>query len=304
SSLQTLWTDGFHYHVSGLPLVSGFFQLRNATGTYSVPSELLIIDRNTFDYNFNGALNPVLRMGRNSIQFNAGLQYTLRRDHGSNLSAIELNQNLFRQFVFFSSNSFLNWISLRGHAFHEAGPFTNQHLSSRDVGANLEFTVGRPWGKTAMVTGYSARELQFNPLLRQYFTTSTYAGLQRTFGENLKVSVLGEYIRAWRVQDAASATAQAMRPAASFEYRVGRRWTVDGQVAFDRGEGFHSYDNIQSGFFISYDKPLRRNVAGVSGDIPVEYPLRFSVGLQQDDFPNFTGQGQAIFRPVFRLTIF
>jgi tetratricopeptide (TPR) repeat protein len=304
SSLQTLWTNAFHYHVNGLPLVSGFFQMRNATGTYSVPSELLIIDRNTYDYNFNGALNPVLRFGRNSIQFNTGVQFTARRDHGSKLSAMEMNQNLFRQFVFFSSNSFFNWIAVHGHAFHESGPFTAQNLSSRDLGANLEFTVGRPWGRTAMVTGYSVRDLHFNPLVRQYFSTSTYAGLQRTFGEKLKVSLLGEYIRAWRVQDALGVTAQSMRPAASFEYRATRRWTVDGQVAFDRGEGFHAYDNIQSGFFISYDKPLRRNVAGVSGDIPVEYPLRFSVGLQQDEFPNFTGHGQAIFRPVFRLTIF
>jgi hypothetical protein len=229
---------------------------------------------------------------------------TVRRDHASKLSALEMNQNLFRQFAYFSSNSFFNWISVRGHAYHEAGPFTDQHLSSRDVGANLEFTVGRPWARTAMVTGYSVRDLQFNPLVREYFTTSTYAGLQRQFGQRLKVTALGEYVRAWRIQDALSATAQAIRPAASFEFRAARRWTVDGQVAYDRGEGFHAYDNIQSGFFISYDKPLRRNVAGVSGDIPVEYPLRFSVGLQQDEFPNFTGHGQAIFRPVFRLTIF
>lgn len=304
SSLQTLWTNAFRYHVDGMPLISGFFQLRNAVGRVSIPSELLILPRDTYDYNFNGALNPVLRLGRNSIQFNTGLQYTLRRDHASNLSALEMDQNLFRQFAYFSSSSFFNWIAVRGHGFHEAGPFTGQTLSSRDVGANVEFTVGRPWGRTALVTGYSVRDLQFNPRIREYFSTSTYGGLQRTFGQNLKVSVLAEYIRAWRVQDLTFVTAQAMRPAASFEYRIGRRWTVDGQVAFDRGEGFHDYDNIQSGFFISYDKPLRRNVAGVSGDVPVEYPLRFSVGLQQDEFPNFTGQGQAIFRPVFRLTIF
>ncbi|MBV8208411.1 MAG: hypothetical protein JO041_16620 [Acidobacteria bacterium] len=122
--------------------------------------------------------------------------------------------------------------------------------------------------------------------------------------ERIRLTLLGEYVRAWRVQDAASAIAQAVRPAFSFEYRPGLRWSVHGQVAYDRGEGFHAYDNIQSGFFISYDKPLRRSVAGASGDVPVEYPLRFSVGLQQDEFPNFTGRGQAIFRPVIRLTIF
>lgn len=304
SSQQTLWTNGFRYHQEGLPTVSGFFQLRNAAGTVSVPSELLILHRDTYDYNFNGALNPVLRFGRNSIAFNTGLQFTVRRDHAGTESAIELDQNLFRQFAYFSTNSFFNWIAVHGNAYHEAGPFTNRSLSSRDVGSNLEFTVGRPWGKTAMVTGYSVRDLQFSPLVREYFTTSTYAGLQRQFGQKLKATLLGEYIRAWRVQDAAFAIAQAMRPAASFEYRANRHWTVDGQVAFDRGEGFHAYDNIQSGFFISYDKTLRRSVAGVTGDVPVEYPLRFSVGLQQDMFSNFTGHGQAIFRPVVRLTIF
>ncbi|MBV8207971.1 MAG: tetratricopeptide repeat protein, partial [Acidobacteria bacterium] len=174
SLFQTLDTDAFRYHVAGMPLISGFFQLRNANGTYSVPSRLLVLNINTYDYTFNGALNPVLRLGRNSIQFNTGLQFTLRRDVASPLSALVTNQNLFRQFAYFSSNSFFNWLSLRGYGYHEAGPFTSQTLSSRETGANLEFTVGRPWGRTSMVTGYSVRDLQFSPLNRQYFTTGTY----------------------------------------------------------------------------------------------------------------------------------
>jgi hypothetical protein len=40
------------------------------------------------------------------------------------------------------------------------------------------------------------------------------------------------------------------------------------------------------------------------GEVPVEYPLRFSVGVQTDNFYNFTGQGQAQIRPVIRLTVF
>ena len=64
----------------------------------------------------------------------------------------------------------------------------------------LEFTVGRPWGKTAFVTGYTRRNLTFSPLVRQFFTTSTYAGITRKFGEKLTVTALGEYIRSYRVQ--------------------------------------------------------------------------------------------------------
>ncbi len=57
-----------------------------------------------------------------------------------------MNQNLFRQFAYFSSNSFGNWLALQGSAFHETGPFLDQNLSSREVGARIQFTVGRPWG--------------------------------------------------------------------------------------------------------------------------------------------------------------
>ena len=38
------------------------------------------------------------------------------------------------------------------------------------------------------------------------------------------------------------------------------------------------YDNVQSGFLISYMKPIRRSVNDVNGSLNVDYPLRFSVG--------------------------
>ncbi len=49
-----------------MPLISGFFQLRNARGQFAFPNEGLIFNRDTYDYNFNGALNPVLHIGRNT----------------------------------------------------------------------------------------------------------------------------------------------------------------------------------------------------------------------------------------------
>jgi hypothetical protein len=229
----------------------------------------------------------------------------MRRDKEDPLSALIQDQNLFRQFVFVNSSSFFNWVSFRARGYHEAGPFTNRDLSSTDVGARLEFTVGRPWGKSALITGYSARDLQYNPLIREYFTTSTWVGYQRSlFNRKASFTVLGEYIRAWRVRDLDFAIAQAMRPAFKFSITPNLRWSFDGAFAYNRGEGFHAYDNTQSEFLISYQKPLHRNVEDGGESIPVGYPLRFSVGIQQQNFMNFTGRDQAIFRPVFRLTLF
>ena len=77
-----------------------------------------------------------------------------------------------------------------------------------------------------------------------------------------------------------------------------------GLGAWGKGEGFGLYDNVQSSFFISYVKPFRRSLTDGFGEVPVEYPLRFSVGIQTDNFYNFTGRGQTQIRPVIRLTLF
>jgi tetratricopeptide (TPR) repeat protein len=301
SSLESRWTAGYRVHQGNLPVISGFFQVRNARGDVSLPSESLIIERNTFDYSVNGGVNPVLRVGGNSFMFNAGLQYTWRRDK---LSPVEINQNLFRQFVYMSSNALGNWLTVRGNAYHESGPFTGRDLSSRDIGARLEFVVGRPWGRTALITSYSVRNLNFEPLRREFFTTSTGLGIQRKFGEKLNVTVLGEYLRSWRLEDFNYAIAQAIRPVGQINYRVNNRWSVDGSFAWSRGQGSHFYDNVQSGFFISYVRPMRRTLDDGAGGVPVEYPLRFSFGVQSANYLNITGRDQTLIRPVIRLTFF
>ncbi|HWR36468.1 MAG TPA: tetratricopeptide repeat protein [Clostridia bacterium] len=301
SSLESRWTNTFKVHQDGVPTISGFVQVRNARGEVSIPSEALILNRDLYDYSANGALNPVLRFGRNVVAFNTGLQYTWRRDKRS---AFELNQNLFRQFAYMSTNSFWNWISVRGSAFHESGPFTERNLSSRELGAKLEFIVGRPWGRTSLITSYAVRDLQFNPLIREFFSTTTSVGVQRQFGTKSKAALIGEYIRSWRAQAGQSWIAQAMRPAAEFEYRANNRWTVSGTFAFSRGQGFHDYDNVQSSLLISYVRPFRRNYNDGTGELPVEYPLRISFGIQNANFMNFTGRDQAIIRPVVRLSLF
>ncbi len=303
SQQESFYTAAYRYHFDGnFPMLSGFFQVRNAVGTISLPQAAEIINRNTFDYNFNSALNPVVHIGNGTLTFNTGLQFTVRRDLDD---PVNMNQNLFRQFMYVSSSSFGNWLSFRGSVVHEAGPFTEQNLHSNDLGTALEFTVGRPWGKTALITGYTRRDLTFSPEVSQFFTTSSYAGLQRKFGQKLVVSVLGEYIRSWRVQNGINATAQALRPGGTVQYKINNTWSVDGAFAYDRGEGFTLYDNVYSSFFISYKRPLHRTVTDATGSFSAEYPLQFSVGLQAEQFPSFVGSpADTMVRPVFRLTIF
>lgn len=303
SELQSLATAAYRLHFNNFPLVSGFFQIRNAQGPYSLPNEALIINRNTNDYNFNSAINPTLHIGDASINFNAGLQFTIRRDSDD---PVNLDQNLFRQFAYFSSSSFYNWLSFRGSVYHEAGPFTLQNESSNDVGEQIEFTVGRPWGKTAFVTGYTRRNLTFSPQVRQFFTTSTYGGITRKFGQKLTVTALGEYIRSYRVQDTLTATAQALRPGGTVEFRPNHTWSVNGEFAYTRGEILQDYNNFYSAFYVSYGRPFRRIITDSAGSFPVEYPLRFSLGVETEQFPNFTGATKStqLLRPIVRLTVF
>jgi hypothetical protein len=215
-----------------------------------------------------------------------------------------MSQNLFRQFLYLNSNALWNWLTIRGDLIHEAGPFTLRQLNSSDKSARLEFVVGRPWGNTQLLTGYEVRDLQFRPLIREWFYTTTYVGLTRKFGEKLSLTALAQYVRAWRVQDAAYTTAQVMEPAVRFAYKPNDRWTIEANGTLSRGEGFHSYDNIQSGVLISYVKPLRRMLDDGAGDVPVEYPIRFSFGVQQQTFYKFTGRAQPMVVPIVRLSLF
>jgi tetratricopeptide (TPR) repeat protein len=305
SSLETRWTSAYRVHQQGLPTISGFFQLRNASGQTSLPASNVILNRNTWDYVFNGGVNPVLRLGRNAITFNTGLQFTLRRDKESPL---EMNQNLFRQFVYASTNALGNWLVIRAEAIHETGPFSMRDLRSRELVGRLEFQVGRPWGKTSLLTGYVVDDLLFRPLVREWFTTSSYIGVERRWGQKLTVRAIAQYIRGWRVQELDYVLGQSLRPGAEIRYRPAKNWTVDANFALSRGMGMHTYDNATSGIFVTYQRGLRRTLADGMGTVPVDYPLRISAGVENDTFYNFKSAGgvgsQMIMRPVIRITIF
>ncbi|MGA2695522.1 MAG: tetratricopeptide repeat protein [Terriglobales bacterium] len=301
SSLETQWTTAYHLHLDALPGAAGFFQVRNARGQISLPSSDSIINRDTTDYTFNFGLNPTFHIGNNVLTLSTGLQETIRRD---SLDPVDMNQNLFRQFVYLSTSSFYNLVSVSGYAVRETGPFTEQDLHSRDLSAALDFRIGAPWAKTALITGWGARDEQFRPLIREFYYTSVYLGLEHRFSEKLRIRAEAEDLRAWRVQDLQYAIAQAIRPAGSIEYKPTRNWAIQGSVAYSRNMSFHAYDAVQSGFAVSYAMPFRREYRGEGSDVEVHYPIRFSAGMQQETFYNFPGQNSQQIRPYVSITLF
>jgi len=301
SSLETEWTGAYHLHVGGLPEASGFFQVRNARGEISLPSEELIVNRNTTDYSFNFGLNPVLHLGSNVLSFNTGVQETVRRDA---VSPAEMNQNLFRQFLYLSTSSFFNMVSVSGYAIREAGPFTESTQRSRELAAALNFRVGRPWGKTALVTGWGGRDDRFSPVISEDYYTSAYLGLDHRFSERLHVTAVAEDLRAWRIFNGQSALAQALRPAGSIEFSPTRNWSLQATAAYSRNMGAHVYDAFQSGFAISYAMPIHRMFKDQGHEVELQYPIRFSAGMQQETFFNFSGGQSQQFRPYLRVTLF
>jgi hypothetical protein len=301
SSIQTEWTGAYHLHLGAFPDASGFFQVRNAQGPISLPSANLIVNRDTTDYTANFGLNPTFHVGSNVFTFNTGIQGTIRRD---SLQPVEMNQNLFRQFLYVSTSSFFNMVSVSGYAIREAGPFTESNLSSRDLTGAVDFRVGRPWGKTALVTGWGARDEQFYPVIREYYYTSSYVGIERRVSERLNFRVVAEDLRAWEVQENKYAIAQALRPAGSVQFNPTRNWSLQATGAYSRNMGFHAYDAIQSGFSVSYQMSIRHGFKNESGQVDVRYPIRFSAGMQQENFFNFPGPQSEQIRPYVQISLF
>jgi tetratricopeptide (TPR) repeat protein len=300
-SLETIANGRFRLHVGNFPVIHGFVAERNARGTISFPSELLVQDRNTYDTIFNGGVSPVLRLGNVKFTITPGLQFTIRRDA---VSPRQMNQNLFRQYLYVSSSSIGNWLSFSGDLIRQSGPFTEQNLHSRDFSGGLDFRVGRPWGKTALITGFGARDVLFRPAIREYYQNRVYIGLERKFSRAVTASLLTDYSRAWRVEDNALAIAQSLRPGFGLSVRPSQHWTVNASGFWSQGKGFHAYDNVTGSVLLSYTKALRGAVNDGTGAVSVNYPLRFSVGVQQQTFYDFPGGSKTAIVPVIQLTFF
>jgi hypothetical protein len=164
--------------------------------------------------------------------------------------------------------------------------------------------VGRPWGKTAFLTGYSGRDLLFRPAIREYFTTSIYAGIERRFGENVRLAVEGEYVRAWRVEGTNFAIAQFMRPKFGVDAKLSERWSFSASGAWSHGEAFHAYDNVSNRFVVSYVREMRAARRDGLESATVAYPFRFSFGVEQQTFYDFPGHSRTAVVPVISFTLF
>jgi hypothetical protein len=179
------------------------------------------------------------------------------------------------------------------------------NLHSRDAAGTIQFQVGRPWAKTALITGYEGRDVLFRPLIREYYTTDAYAGLQRKFGSAWTAQVLAEYLRSWRVQDASFAIAQALRPGFRLDYQpLASHWAVHAAGTWSQGKGFHAYDNVSNEVMVSYIKGMRRTLDDGIGEVSVNYPLTVSFGIAQQSFYDFTGTNRNTILPVIRINLF
>jgi hypothetical protein len=118
------------------------------------------------------------------------------------------------------------------------------------------------------------------------------------------VRAIAEDVRAWRVVGTASAIAQNLRPAANIDWSPNLQWNLQASSAYSSTRGFHSYDVIQSGFSVSYARPFRRRFRDDSGSVVIEYPIRFSAGVQQESFFNFTGGKSQTLEPYIRISLF
>jgi tetratricopeptide (TPR) repeat protein len=301
SSLETQWTGAYHLHFNHLPTPSGFFQLRNQRGAISVPAINSIVNRNTTDYTINFGLNPSVRLRNNVFTFNGGFQTTIRRDSES---PVQMNQNLYRWFVYMNTSSFFNALTATGYIIRESGPFTEANLHSRTWTAALDFRVGAPWGRTALVTGWGATDQFYTPVSFENYYTSAYIGIERRFSERFNVRAILEDLRSWRVVTANEGIAQDLRPAAQFEYRPNKNWDFQANTSYSSTRSFHVYDAIQGGFAVTYARPVRRKFHDDSGTEVLEYPIRFSAGLQEETFFNFTGGQKQQFRPYVQISLF
>jgi len=296
-SVETFADSQFRVHLDSFPTIQGFVGERNAQGALSFPSQLLIQDRNTFDTIFNISAAPMVAIRNVKLTIMPGLQYTVRRD---TLAPGPMNQNLFRQFVYVNSSSIGDWLSFSGNLIREAGPFTELALHSRDFSGAIDFRLGRPWGKTALLAGYNGRDLLFSPSIKtdyqavtEYYQTISYIGLDHQFGSRIHASATAEFLRAWRIENLEYATAQTLRPRFGLEARIDDHWTLAASGAWSSGRNLHAYDSVTSNLLLTY---LHERSSG--SELSRVYPLRFSIGFGQQSFYNFPGHERTQVVPV------
>ena len=303
SSLASQGTVAYHLHLNYLPTASGFVQIRNTEGTISVPATNSIVTRNTNDFSFNFGLNPTVHLGTNVLTFNSGVQVTVRRDLDT---PVALNQNLFRVFTYMSTSSFFNLVSVSGFVLHESGPFTESNLHSATLAGADGFPRRRALGQDGAGDGLgSAPSRRSTPLTNENYYTSSYVGLERQFGERLDVKALAEDLRAWRIVGANSAHCAGGAPGGTVRYSP-RRATGLCRRRRPTPTPWASTTTMRcrADFSASYAVPFHRGFKEETGKVSLQYPIRFSGGIQQESFFNFPGPHSQQFRPYFNISLF
>lgn len=312
SSIETDWITAYHLHFGKFPTSGGFFQLRDANGTISIPATG-IVNRNTIDTIFNYGVAPTVHLGTNVLTFNGGVQGTIRRDTES---PRQMNQNIGRVFTYLSTSSFFNAVSVNGYFIRDFGPFTELPLDEKTLSGSINFRVGAPWSKTALVTGWGSNDQLFTSRQlgnTENYYTSSYIGFSRRFSQRLTIEGIVEDLRSWRVASnltpssavvVHSGIAQALRPAGTIDFSPARYWSIRFTGAYENTRSFHTYDMTQTGFAVSYMRPFGRTFNEDTGEVRLKYPIRFSAGLQEQTFMNFSyGQNQQ-FRPYISINLF
>jgi hypothetical protein len=101
-----------------------------------------------------------------------------------------------------------------------------------------------------------------------------------------------------------SGIAQNLRPAGAIDFAPNRKWDMQFSTAYSSTRSFHVYDAIQNGFSVSYARPFRRKFNDDSGAVVLQYPIRFSAGIQDETFFNFKGGQSQQLRPYVRISLF
>lgn len=313
SSSDIEWTTAYHLHFGPLPTAGGFYQLRNTRGTISVPA-IGIVNRDTTDNTFNFGVSPSVRIGSAVLTFNSGVQATVRRD---SRSPTEMDQNIGRVYTYVSSSSFFDALSFTGYFIRDSGSFTNIPLKESTLNGAIDFRVGSPWSKTALVTGWGSNDQNFTSATlgnTENYYTSSYIGLTRRFSTHLNIEAIVEDLRAWRVVPFVihssgativnSGIAQALRPAANIDFSPNRNWDIRATTAYDDTRSLHLYDMTQNSISVSYMRPFGRAFNDETGEVQLKYPIRFSAGVQTQTFLNFTGGSNNEVRPYVSITLF
>jgi hypothetical protein len=154
------------------------------------------------------------------------------------------------------------------------------------------------------VVGWGSNDQQFTPVHFEDYLTSSYLGFERRFGERLTVKAVAEDLRSWRVVATNSGIAQNLRPAGTVDFTPKRNWDMQVSTAYSSTRSFHAYDAVQNAFSLSYARPFHRKFNDDSGTVVLQYPIRFSAGIQEETFFNFTGGQDQQFRPYVRISLF